>query len=537
MKQSLLTIIIGWLLVMGYTNALAVNYPPDNINVQIDSTNLPIVWIDVNGIAIDRDYKITGRMKIINNGEGKLNYADTVNHPNQNIDYSGYIAIRYRGHSSFNYSDKKPYTFDTMEGPLEEGSKKKKVSLLGMGKDNKWGLLAPFSDRSLIRDILAFQIARPWMEFTPKGKYCELYLDGTYYGVFLLTELVSKGKYRTNLDDPGDEGDSLTGGYIMQVDRADEIVYVSKYHPVRNNGTSIQYYFISFQYKSPDYDEITPEQKAYITGHINEMEATFASDDYQNLETGYRKYIDIMSFIDYQLVMEVAHSVDAYRLSSKFYKRRDSIDPRFKMAIWDLNIGFGNANFYDGWRTDTWIHESNNLMLSEGEGYLIPFWWYKLNNDPNYTALLKDRWRQYRRNNLRDDRIMATIDSLTSILTSHDAEKRNSKAWPRWGKYIWPNYHIPTNYADEISYLKQWIMDRIAWMDQELGYDPDNYLRGDVDGDDKVNIDDLTALIDLLLIGQGYGIEQADVNFDGKVDIDDISSLIDYLLTERWADS
>ena len=57
------------------------NYPPQNKNVTIDHTNLPIVWLEVNGAMILRDERITARMKLIHNRDGQLNYADTVAHP------------------------------------------------------------------------------------------------------------------------------------------------------------------------------------------------------------------------------------------------------------------------------------------------------------------------------------------------------------------------------------------------------------------------------------------------------------------------
>ena len=102
------------------------NYPPDNEYVELTSTNLPIVWLDVDGQLIDRYERITARMKIIHNGDGQLNYADTVAHPGQHIDYEGYVALRYRGSSSFNASDKKPYSFRPLDKPLEEGGEKKR---------------------------------------------------------------------------------------------------------------------------------------------------------------------------------------------------------------------------------------------------------------------------------------------------------------------------------------------------------------------------------------------------------------------------
>ena len=97
------------------------NFPPDNTHVKLSQTNLPIVWINVDGEIIDRYNRITARMKIIHNGDGHLNYADTVAHPGQHIDYEGYVALRYRGNSSYQISDRKPYSFRTIDAPLADG--------------------------------------------------------------------------------------------------------------------------------------------------------------------------------------------------------------------------------------------------------------------------------------------------------------------------------------------------------------------------------------------------------------------------------
>ncbi len=512
------------------------NYPPDNEEVTLTSTNLPIVWLDVDGQYIDRYERITAQMKIIHNGEGQLNYADTIAHPGQNIDYEGYVAIRYRGSSSFSMSDKKPYSFRPLDKPLEEGGTKKKVNILGMGKDNDWALLAPYADKSMMRDLLAFEVSRPWMEYTPQGRYCELFLDGTYYGVYILTETVSKGKHRINLSDPGLTGDSITGGYIMEVNRIDdEVTHTSKYHPVSKTGVRYMNQYINFQYKSPDYEDLTQEQVSYITGRIDQMEQSLWNYNSNN-NTDYGQYIDVTNFIDYQIAMELGHNVDAYRLSGKFFKRRDSEDQRFKMVVWDMNLAYGNSDYYEGWRTDTWMYQNNNIMNSEGDPQLIPFWWYKLNTDPNYVAALKSRWAQYRRSNLRQDKVMATVDSLATVLTSHGAEHRNSEAWPRWGEHVWPNYYVADNFQDEVAYVKEWLTERIAWMDSQLDFDPNASMRGDVDGNGKVNINDVTALINYLLGQLSEGVDQdaADCDLDGGVNIGDVTKLINFLLLGHW---
>ena len=504
------------------------NNPPDRQDVRLTSTNLPIVWIDVNGKNIDRNVRITARMKIIHNGDGLLNYADTIAHPGQTIDYEGYVALRYRGSSSFSMSDKKPYSFRPLDKPLEEGGTKKKVNILDMGKDNDWALLAPYADKSMMRDLLAFEVSRPWMEYTPQGRYCELILDGIYYGVYILTEVVSDGKHRLDLPDPGDSGDDLTGGYILEVDRAEGVTYVSRYHPVSNNGTPFNNRYIYFQYKSPDYEELSSEQVQYIKGRIDQMENALWSYRPSGQET-YKDYLDVTNFIDYQLAEELGHNVDAYRLSGKFFKRRDSEDPRFKMVVWDMNLAYGNADYYDAWRTDTWMYKStNNILNSAGDTYLIPFWWYKLNSSPAYVTALNHRWAQYRRTNLRQERVMALVDSLSSVLTSHGAEQRNSQAWPRWGVWVWPNYHVASNFADEVAWLKQWITDRITWMDSQLGFDPTAILPGDVNVDGEVSIADVNAVINMILTG-GTAVE-GDANGDGEINIADINFVIDVIL-------
>lgn len=515
------------------------NYPPDDKTVVIESTNLPIVWIDVDGVMIDREEYIPGRMKIIHNGKGRLNYGDTIAHPGQRIDYEGDIALRYRGNSSFNMSDRKPYQFRTLSKPLEAGVEmdKKKVPILGMGKDNKWALLAPYSDRSMIRDLLAFEIARPWMEFSPQGRLCEVYLDGTYYGVYVMCELVSKGKHRLNLDDPGEEGEALTGGYIMEVDNDDDTTYVSKYHPVDNNGYSYTDSYIQFQYKSPDFEDMTPAQREYITSRIDSMEALFASPDFRH-ENGYRLLVDVESFIDYQLVQELGHNVDAYRLSAKLYKRRDSIDRRFKLAIWDMNLAFGNCRHNQAYYTNSWEYRMNPYMHKRGD-YLIPFWWYKVSIDKAYVQQRNERWAQWRENNLREDRFMATIDSLANEVTCCGAEARNTQAWPRWGVWLWPNKYVASDYADEIAYMKDWITERIAWMDTQMGYTapplpppPPPVAPGDVNGDGQINIADINMLIDIILGGHYVEdvIARADYNEDGEVNIADVMALINYIL-------
>lgn len=452
------------------------NYPPTkNAQVKLSETNLPIVFIDVDGKMILREERITAKIKIIDNGTGKTNYADLATHPDQKVDYEGYISLKYRGNSSFNSSDKKPYGFKTIAKPLEEGGKKVKVSLLRLGKDNDWVLLAPFSDKSMIRDVLTFELGRPYLDWVPSSRHVEVVVDGKYYGIYILTERPGKGKNRLNLHDPGEDGGDLTGDWRVEIDRDDEDHYYrSKYHPYGRYGTVDNTKYITYQYDDPEYEDFADlpagTEKA-IQKSIDDMEDCFAGDNYKDPVNGYRKYIDITSFIDYMLSTEFTFNVDGYRLSSHMYKysetraKNEGLDSRWKCTLWDFNIALGNADYYKGSRTDLWQYDMNSR---ETDNQLVPFWWKRLIDDPAYQTDLKARWAQYREGQYADHRIEAKIDSLATLLTSGGAMERNEAAWGMFGRYVWPNAYVGYSFNDEISYLKRWIKNRLTFMDKKL---------------------------------------------------------------------
>ena len=455
------------------------NYKPHYRFVKLDSTNLPIVFMNTDGKMILKDERVTVRMTIIDNGEGQLNYADTVAHPGQKIDYQGYVGLKYRGNSSFSMSDKKPYSFRPLDKPLEDGGKKQKVSIMGMGKDNDWVMLAPYSDKSMMRDVMTFVWARPYFEYVPHAKYCEMILDGTYYGVYIMSERPTKGKNRLNLDDPGDSGDELTGGYSFSVDRNDDPTIASKHKP-RNSRGETGWQTVYYEHRHPDFEDLTQAQLNYIQGYIDEMEDVLDGENYLDPDNGYRKYIDALSFIDYQLATELGHNVDGYRLSTYFYKRRDSVDPRFKTSLWDFNIAYGNADYYNGSAVTTMIYKMNDISsFFYGDGNIVPFWWERFMSDPQYVDQLKARWTQYRHENYSDERINAVVDSLYNVLTSNGAVDRNYKAWRIMGQYVWPNDYVSKSFDDEVDHLRKWISRRLNYLDKQ-------WYQEDVDGVEEV---------------------------------------------------
>ena len=463
---------------LGCTTAIAQradNYlPTNNRNVKLTETNLPIAFINVGGKTIQREERITARLKIINNKDGK-NYGDTIAHPNQLADYDGYIALKYRGNTSFTSSDKKPYGFKTLAQTLEAGGKKQKVKLLGMGKDNDWAFLAPFSDKSMIRDVLTFELGRPYFGYTPHSRFVEIVLDGTYYGVYILSERPGKGMSRLKLNDPGSDDGDLTGDYHVEIDRNDEVIYyTSPYRPLGKDGQPNYQRSVVYQYDDPDGEDLQKMPAANreaIDKAINDMETSFTLDNYTDPAVGYRKYINTTSFIDYMLSTEFSFNIDGYRLSTHLYKYSDTraakegLDNRWQATLWDFNIAYGNANYNDGNVTNLWQYDFNSRFTDDQQ---VPFWWKKLLDDPAFMAEVQARWKEYRQGAYSDANIEAKINELTTQLTSGGAIDRNEQAWKMFGRWVWPNYYVGNSYADEINYLKQWIHRRVAFLDMKL---------------------------------------------------------------------
>lgn len=425
------------------------NYPPYK-QVQIDSTNLPIIFINTNSRHINRDEKILAKMTIINNGDGIINNADTNVHNKQNKEYDDDILIRYRGNTSYSKSAKKPYSI-----VLQENNGKGRKSLLSMRKNKKWALQAPYTDRSLIRDVLVNDLAQNYFDYAPQSRLCELILNGQYYGVYFLSEKPSGMKIKK----PKENGDELTGGYVIEME-----IY-SKNRPAYYSSEN--WHSIRYNYKRPD-EEITSAQKKYINGYIKNMENAFLKNDYDEI----CKYVDIESFVDYQLFTEFTHNYDGYARSVYLYKERSSKGGRFKTALWDFNVSMGNGIILNAWRTDTWhLYDVADKILLNEERDSLYFLWGRLLTHKNYRDKLINRWFQYRSSYFSDESLMNKIDSLSHLLCECDAEKRNSDAWSLWGgepKCFFQNKYVSSTYDDEIDYLKRWILERVAWMDNHI---------------------------------------------------------------------
>lgn len=409
-------------------------------------TNLPTISINtVNGqLPYDKENYISSTFILISdNGTKILEQAKT--------------GIRLRGNASMEF-EKKPYKikFDKKQNVLNAPAKAK-----------KWTLINNYGDKTLMRNMLAFDVARKMgMEYVPFCAFVDVVINGEYKGSYQLCDQVEVNDNRVEIDEltPDDNsGEALTGGYLIEADgyAYDEPVWFSDRH-----------YGIPFTIKSPDSDEITAEQRRYIEDYVNmvlDRNMIYNTDPV----TGYRSVFDLKSFIQHMLVNEVAGNTDCY-WSTYMYKRRN--DPKiYTGPVWDFDLGFNNdyrtypvtekSGDYFLW--DTWYTSGagDRAMTYLAERVLRP------DKDPSSSIEIKEVWKQARNNGLSAEWLKEKVDEYAAVLD--ESQKLNFMRWKILGVQVHMNPVAYSSYFRECMTIKNYIGPQMNHLDKVVGYDPE----------------------------------------------------------------
>ena len=420
------------------------------------SSDLPIVVISTNnGQAILDDPKIPATLKIYNKGTGQRNYLTDV------PQFDGHTGIEIRGSSSQSFP-KKSYGFESWDASGNSID----TSFLGMPAESDWILNANYTDKSFIRNVMAYQVWQNLGHYATRYHFVELILNGQYQGIYIFSEKIKRDKYRVNiskLSTTQNSGDEVTGGYIFKIDKqtgSGGSGWNSSYLP----SASAKGQKIFFQYEYPKDVDITPQQKIYLQGNVNEFETSLKSATFADTSYGFRKYAVENTFIDYFLVNELSKNVDGYRLSTFLNKERDSKGGKIRMGpVWDYDIAWHNADYCEGDVTSGWAYQ----FPCYDDYWQVPFWWSRLLEDPRYINNLACRWQNLRQNTLSNAWFDNYIDSISGQLM--EAQARNFTQWPILGVYVWPNpWPLASTYAAEVSSLKTWMHNRLNWLDANM---------------------------------------------------------------------
>ena len=412
----------------------------------VTSSSLPLIIITTeNSTEIQDDPKVFAKMGIVDNGPGNMNnLTDPYN------GYNGTIGIEIRGASSQSFP-KKNYGLETRN---TDGSNNN-VSLLGMPAENDWVLHGPYSDKSLLRNSLAYHMGTSTGKYTPRTRLCELYINNNYRGIYMLTERIKRDKNRVDIASlkPEDlSGEELTGGYILQIDRDDESSNIDGWY----SGSSPTKFY---SYHDPKAEDLEAVQREYLKTYLTSFEEDMESTDYY---WKYKSYVDVPSWIDYFLVTEMGKHIDAYKLSFYMHKKKSTNGGKLHFGpLWDFNLGFGNFNFVCSPEPEGWTYEFQGTCDNSH-----PFWVKKLTDIPEVSDQINCRWNKLRNGPLHIDSLMQYIDAR--IAEMGDAPSRNFERWNILDQYVWPNDFVGDTYEEEVDFLKTWLTTRLTWMDNNM---------------------------------------------------------------------
>ena len=386
-------------------------------------TNLPTVSIHTlnNEIPYDKEHQIVSQLTIISDNGTKL-----LSEPG---------TTRERGNASRTFP-KKPYRikFDEKQRVLDAPAKAK-----------KWTLINNYGDKTLMRNLLAFELSkRLGMTYTPFGTAVDVLLNGEYKGCYQLCDQVSINKNRVNITEmtPQDnQGSALTGGYLIEVDA---YANQEKSWFNSNNGNPVTI-------KSPDEDEITNNQKQYIRQFFNQMERQWST------------YLDVNSFLRHFLVGELSGNTDTY-WSVFMYKERDE-NLMHVGPVWDFDLAFNNdQRIYPVNNKSDYIYRSGGSCAGNMRNFVDNI----VVKDAAAKRQLLEIWDEARQSGLTEENLLAYIDRWAADL--EQSQRLNFLRWPILNQRVHQNPAARGSFEAEMAVVRTFMKERIAWMDKKLGY-------------------------------------------------------------------
>ena len=416
--------------------------------VIMKSDYLPAIFIQTDSGGMD--YLHQNKM---NEESGNIHIIKS----NGRMEYGGRLKISGRGNSSWE-EEKKPYL-------IKLGTAK---ALLGMDSGKRWCLLAGWNEGAKLNTKIAFDMAEEiGLAYSPQCVWADLYLNGEYAGIYLLSETVSVGEGRVDIFDLEKENQlnysniedvavfeenrikgyvleskgEMDGGYLLEKDCTD---YWEKEKAgfITEQGNC-------FSIKSPQ--SASREQVTYIYDYTQRIDDMISSGNKE-----YRKYIDFDSFVKKFIVDEIALSHDV-NITSMFYYKEKNDDLLYAGPVWDFDGAFGETN--SGWAEGIWVDYTwSSTKFYRGEEIN---WYSVLYEDEAFKTLLVETYKGF---------LPYLEEILEERIDQYAALIRKSVEMDR---VRWKNVDIsgdkPGHYVEfdnNVKYLKYYLANRLNYLNQ-----------------------------------------------------------------------
>ena len=462
-------------------NASASELPKLYIDAAVDFADIDReTWVDAN-------YRLTLGTKQFESGE-----------------FEGTGSVKGRGNSSWGYA-KKPYSIK-LSG---------KASLLDIPKTKKYAIIPSYWDGSLMRNYITYKIWQGLVgiDYVPKCEFVDVYLNGEYNGIYLLTERIDVEKNKIDIEEA--DAENMTGGYLIEkdvngrIDFDEDLWFNCPYW-----ANQAKDYFV-MKAPEPDDAELARAMRDYLEDYMQDIHDCIIGENGVN----YLDYVDTDSWVDFIIVQEIAKNIDGnMKTSCWMYKDRDD-DHLYMTAPWDFDFAYGLIS----WNNQSEAH--NDVVdcppADTYDGFMIVNssnpWMDKLyDTKPAFRRTLMERYTAYRYTLIED--MFAMIDEQAAYLSQVQAANYQ----------LWPHRQFHTG----VRNLRNWLTGRIEWLDSQWLVEPQTYEPGDVSMDGVVDsIDALLVLRYALGIAElGDGEAYADVNGDGAIGTTDALIILRYAL-------
>lgn len=337
-----------------------------------------------------------------------------VYNPDWTLDYEGSTGIRGRGNSTWSYP-KKPYA-------LKLDSK---AEILGMPKHKRWVLLANWMDRTLLRNSVSFNLAsRTGLAYTPRGQFVELFVNGKHKGNYFMCEHIKVDENRVDIDELDE--DEVDGGYILELD--------SYYDEVNKFKSAVK--GLPYMFKDPD--EVNDAQFAFIRDYVDNFETSLYDD--ARFEAGnYMEYIDVESFVDWWLVMELTGIWEPNHPKSTYmYKDKGG---RLTMGpVWDFD--------WETYMHMDWFRIKDALYYD------------RLFQDSRFKDVVKERWTL----------LKPEFETLPDYIMEEAAKIRNSESM---NHKMWPisqvvNRDESMSFDNAVKSMIEAYRSKLEWMNEQI---------------------------------------------------------------------
>ena len=327
------------------------------------------------------------------------------------------LTIRGRGNTSWTVMPKKSYKIEF----------EKKQSMLGMPKDRDWALIANYADKTLMRNYIAYRLsAALGAYYAPRCEFAELYLNGEYLGVYLLTETIKIGKNRVNI--PKDDF-----SYIIEVDekyRANEQVFFS--NVLTSDGVGK-----SFRVHDPkNASKAVLDTAQNLIQRFEKFLKRIEKSKKNNIEI----WIDVKECVKHYWINEFSKNPDSWFYTSVYFSwvKGENI----KMGpVWDYDLAFGNYYLVPR------ANPNNSNLWNIRSSY----WYDYLFRDSVFSETVKNVWNE---NHDLFSGVLDSIDRYQTVLKK--AYKNEYKKWD------------VDESDDSFGNMKNWIKERISWIDKNL---------------------------------------------------------------------